>query len=218
MSQTILFEWVVDIAGISLLMMVYELFWKSQRVDALRERLFALRDELFNIVAEGRVPFNHPAYTKLRLLINGTIRFAHKATLATLVTVALTSKDKENEGTTAFAAWKSSLETLTDEDRKRVEGIHERVFSAYTSHIFYGSPLLVLLGVLIGIAMVFRAMARSFTGQYRFSFTRDTLSKTRERATRKVIEEATKSAPDGLEGALIDEGLRASGRRPPAFV
>src|SRR3989442_11092837 len=60
-------------------------FWRDYRIDSLRERLFELRQELFDCAAMGVVPFDHPAYTDLRNIMNGMIRFAHKTTFLRLL-------------------------------------------------------------------------------------------------------------------------------------
>src|SRR5580658_4090425 len=53
---------------------------RDYRIDALRNRLFALRDDLFDYASAGNVEFDEPAYFKLRGVINSLIRFAHRLT------------------------------------------------------------------------------------------------------------------------------------------
>src|SRR4051812_41355603 len=54
--------------------------WRRYRLDVFRQRLFALRDELFDVAAAGEIDFNDFAYGGLRLLINSIIRFGHRVT------------------------------------------------------------------------------------------------------------------------------------------
>jgi hypothetical protein len=49
-------------------------------VDKFRQEMFAMRDEMFDYAGCGQISFNHPAYTQLRNLANGLIRFAHRMT------------------------------------------------------------------------------------------------------------------------------------------
>jgi len=46
-------------------------------VDATRNQLFEIRDELFDLARSGAVKFDHPGYVAARDLINGMIRYAH---------------------------------------------------------------------------------------------------------------------------------------------
>lgn len=59
--------------------------WRGYRVDMLREKLFALRDELFDYASAGNIPFDHPGYWMLRKTMNSVIRFAHVFTFTRLI-------------------------------------------------------------------------------------------------------------------------------------
>ncbi len=54
--------------------------WPEQRVDLFRQQMFAVRDELFDFAADGKISFEEPAYVLLRQLFNGFIRYAHNLT------------------------------------------------------------------------------------------------------------------------------------------
>ena len=66
----------------------FELY-KPYRVDAFRQSVFAIRDELFDYALGGHIPFDHPSYQSLRRHMNGMIRFAHRLTLVWVITMAL---------------------------------------------------------------------------------------------------------------------------------
>src|SRR5689334_20196537 len=53
---------------------------REYRIDALRDRLFGIRERLFDYAANEGISFENPAYTRLRMLINSLIRFAHRLT------------------------------------------------------------------------------------------------------------------------------------------
>lgn len=55
--------------------------WQRLVSDGVRQRLFELRDQLFDLAVEGRIKFDDPAYRYVRSRINANIRFAHKATI-----------------------------------------------------------------------------------------------------------------------------------------
>lgn len=69
------------IACSSLALAIYILwanYYRSLFCDKYRQKLFQIRDQLFNKAAEGEVSFDDPIYHSLRYIINGLIRYAHK--------------------------------------------------------------------------------------------------------------------------------------------
>jgi len=148
----IVYEQIMSLFGLTALWAFWYYLWKPQRVDILRQKLFALRTDLFELGASGAVPFNHPAYTQLRLLINGIIRFAHRANVPALVVTAAQSR---NAPSNALAAWKKSTESLPEDARRRILEIHSNVSESFVRHIFGGSVILlsyVFLRVCFSIA------------------------------------------------------------------
>ena len=59
------------------LLLVSMRLWRNAAVDAARQELFCIRNGLFVFWSETGLPFDHPAYTSLRGIINHSIRFAH---------------------------------------------------------------------------------------------------------------------------------------------
>lgn len=56
-------------------------FYRDYRVDAFRQQMFSLRDEMFDWADRSSLPFDHPAYGMLRNAMNGFIRFGHRLTI-----------------------------------------------------------------------------------------------------------------------------------------
>ncbi len=127
-------------------------FWclRGYRIDAFRQNLFALRDELFDYAAGGAVPFEHQAYTKLRTSLNSMIRFAHRATfLRVLITVALAGMARDHlirKGYEEwFHGWEDALKSLPSvETGQRLRNFHTRMLVLLVKHLVTGSPLLLL--------------------------------------------------------------------------
>jgi len=168
----LIYERIISLIGLAGLWALWYYFWKPQRVDAFREELFALRDSLFDLAADGVVPFRHPAYAQLRLLINGMIRFAHRLTFPTMIVAAITSR---HAPPTEYAAWQASVQELPAESRKRLLAIHAGVFRATTLQMVHGSPVLsacvATITALSRVGTLFlRAMGRktmnSFTDEH----------------------------------------------------
>ena len=162
MTDQLLSNYLVELAGSAMLFAIWQLFWKPQRIDILRESLFEFRDELFNLAASGKISFEDPAYKQLRLLINGTIRFAHKATLPVLLTTGLMLR---NSSPNSYRDWERSLEALPIEIRKELKRIHSRVFNAYVGHLVGGSCILVGLGLSIGVGILAKSVFGVLTGK-----------------------------------------------------
>jgi hypothetical protein len=64
--------------GGCLLAILLLFLWRELRIEVFRQRIFQIRDELFDFAAEGNISFNDPAYGALRTSMNSLIRFAHK--------------------------------------------------------------------------------------------------------------------------------------------
>ncbi len=54
--------------------------WQAVCVDLSRQFIFERRDRLFNLAADGRIPFESETYRAARDLMNGMLRYAHELT------------------------------------------------------------------------------------------------------------------------------------------
>lgn len=83
----------VLISGVSLLGLIYLYFWRftSLWIDEFRQSIFSVRDELFDYAAQGNIAFDHPAYTTLRSMLNGYIRFSHRISALYFVLILLST-------------------------------------------------------------------------------------------------------------------------------
>lgn len=130
--------------------------WRSYRVDALRENLFALRGDLFDYAATGGVSFDHKAYALLRIKMNGMIRFAHRISYARLALTLVFFCFSKPEGVMQQQKeWKDAVATLSPEKQKHLLGFHNQMDVLIVKHMVLGSPVLMLvLGVFVGVAIV----------------------------------------------------------------
>jgi hypothetical protein len=132
--------------------LLFRLF-SDYRTDTLRDRLFALRERLFDYAADGHIEFENPAYTQLRRLINSLIRFAHRLTFtrfamgATFMEWRDQACDKE-----PLIKWQRAVNELHDErQRNELRAIHTEVMIMVVRHLIYGS--LIMLAVLFLFAV-----------------------------------------------------------------
>ena len=111
------------ISLISITILWVGLFWlyRDYCIDLFRQRMFALRDELFDQAAKGAIPFNHKSYGMLRVSMNGFIRFAHDFSLAHFLFVVL--RQHKDEGLRYSERFNGLVQGL-DENSEENPSIH----------------------------------------------------------------------------------------------
>jgi hypothetical protein len=131
---------------------------RDYRIDALRDRLFALRDDLFDYAADGNVEFDEPAYFKLRALINSLIRFAHRLTFTRfLMGFLFTSWKGYGSHENPLAEWYRAVADVPDKQQQRLKEIHAEALVMVVRHLISGSPVMVA-------ALIFFAAGSALNG------------------------------------------------------
>jgi hypothetical protein len=103
--------------------------YRSSRTDKFRQDLFALRAELFDYAREGAVGFDNRSYVRLRNLLNSMIRFAHEVSFVRLaVAIVWENFSPVLREIPGFVAQMEKDCGLSDEARKKLTDIHERMF------------------------------------------------------------------------------------------
>lgn len=121
----------------------YLVFWKyrTYSVDAFRQDMFALRDDLFDAARAGLIDFNHPAYGLLRSTINGFIRFGHRFTIGQFLFMTLFIKSRDLEMVANFSGeWERAVEGLSEDAKERLEGFRARMHKIATKQLIMGTP------------------------------------------------------------------------------
>lgn len=123
------------------------LVWRTDlRTDQFRQRMFAIRDELFDYAASGAVAFEDPAYQLLRNFMNGFIRYAHRLTFFQLIlTIFRWNITEQVHPLTWHSRWLKSLEPLPEETRTAMGAFHGRAMDVVARHIVGGSLIMVLV-------------------------------------------------------------------------
>jgi hypothetical protein len=134
--------------------------WRQYRIDALRQTLFELRDELFDFAAEGHVSFSDEVYVRNRKYLNTMIRFAHRATFTSAAVAALFAKDSLAKVRTPP---EEVLAMPKSDTKEKLLSIHRRANSALFTHIVTASPLPVVAlgGIIVHLAV--RGMLRAYS-------------------------------------------------------
>lgn len=136
--------------------------WRTYRIDAVRQHLFALRDEVFDYACDGGIAFDHQAYKLLRTKLNGMIRFAHRVSFGRLLmSVAFFHSTRPDFVIRQNEEWKAALDALPLEARKRLLEFDNRMGIVLVQHMVTRSPILLLiLGVFVALAVVSAAVTR----------------------------------------------------------
>lgn len=128
-------------------------FWlyRQMRLDVFRQKLFALRDELFDVAADGKIDFRHPAYGMLRSTINGTIRFGHRLNLPFAIYLSIRGVSRKNKDLDSFSARLAAASaSLTPDQKKLICDYRQRLNIMMVEHVILASPAL-LVSVIIPV-------------------------------------------------------------------
>src|SRR5258706_13734181 len=132
---------------LSLLAIVLLKYWVEARLDAFRQEMFALRDELFDYAAKGHIKFNDPAYRLLRQVMNGFIRYGHQLTffrVCVTVAEAHIKTDKLNPPNWS-EAWERALKGGREtEVQSALKEFQHRALSWVARRLLFGSPMSIL--------------------------------------------------------------------------
>jgi len=144
------------------------------RLDCYRQKMFAVRDELFDYAADGHISFDDPAYVLLRSQMNGMIRYGHQLTLFRM-TVTWLMRTLLGDGPTYtwHDTWEKALGNVGSDDvREKLKAFHEESGDIAAKHLVSGSLalwcaiLIVAIGLLIhgaatGVTQLLKAAART---------------------------------------------------------
>ena len=135
--------------ALGLFLVVYRFLWKGQRISRLRDDLFRMRQELFAVAASEKIAFTHPAYIRLRELLNANIRYAHKATGARVLVRSVVARRKPGSDSRICQLCGALRdETLPADVRGRLLSIHYRMDRRIAFHLLIGSPFFTFLAAI----------------------------------------------------------------------
>ncbi len=123
-------------------------FWlyRDYRLDAFRQELFVLRDELFGLAVAGKLSFDSAAYGMLRSSINGNIQFGHRWGFLDILCFFLFTRQgpfRDSAAETYRVKWKGALDVLDPDVRTVVEGIRTRMHLRLAEQVVSTSAVLM---------------------------------------------------------------------------
>jgi len=152
--------------GLLCLWMFFFFLYRDYRLDFFRQKLFGLRDELFDLGINQEIEFNHPAYGMLRSIVNGTIQYGHRFGLLSIVAHYLFMRKYEHKIKNFDTNWKAACSDLSDETRDKLLSIQHRMHIAIIGQIVFTSSLLIFILVLL----MFSFLIKRFTNRMIDSF------------------------------------------------
>ena len=129
--------------------------------DKFRDELFTLRDDFFDYAASGNIEFGHPAYTLLRMRMNGMIRYAHRASLMQILVPSFLIRKTASAAVEEYRErWQSAVSEVESADvRLRLNDYQRRMGVLLARHLlrssvifFAPAHLVVLACMLVSVA------------------------------------------------------------------
>ena len=130
----------------------YYWLYRDYALDSFRQKMFAVRDDLFDFAAEGNISFDHPAYTILRTTMNGYVRFGHRLRLLDVLLFWMLVPNKiikKIEKQSFKKQYEESIKDLDENTRKHIEHYRLKMTSIVISYSSRTSfPVLVMMCIL----------------------------------------------------------------------
>ncbi|HTV96613.1 MAG TPA: hypothetical protein VME42_11425 [Steroidobacteraceae bacterium] len=144
---------ILNLAAISALFYLFDFPYRRYRERALRDRIFAIRDELFCKAELGLIAFDAPAYVMTRRMLNGMIRFAHTVSLWRIIIMVGTeflwaSDDFRSESKRYVEKHYAVVDQLSEPARSVVKAAMFEAHLAVISHVMYTSLIFFPLAVI----------------------------------------------------------------------
>ena len=130
--------------------------FRSYQLDAFREQVFALREEVFLYAIDHRL-IDSQAYRGFRALLNGTLRYAHKATFPHMVLLAVMKRvfklpaDREND---PMKAWVKALDDLCPEQKAEFLRFNNAAATLFVKRIAFSSVLFWVFAISVALPLV----------------------------------------------------------------
>ena len=141
-------------AGVVTLVLLHRYIYMPASLALFRQDLFTVRRRLFLLGAEGQIPFDHPAYTHLRMTMNGLLRFAERATLSRIALTMWMARSHLD-----FGATDRLIGAIDDADlRQSLDEVRTDIGMAIFFHLVRTSPVMWFL-VLIGTSLYMAKIA-----------------------------------------------------------
>lgn len=141
----------------------------SHRLDVFRQRMFVVRDDLFDYARAGNIGFDHPAYRLLRKSMNGFIRYGHRLSFFQLcVTFCRWHFSEEKPVSLWQKQWGESIRSIEDQEvKQRLVRFHTQSMNIVTGRLVSGSPVLIAVLIVLIFGTMCHGAWKSTADLYR---------------------------------------------------
>lgn len=128
--------------------------WQETVTAILRSNLFKIRDEIFDMAADGRgLSFDDPAYQQIRQSINGMIRHACLFTWPRFLLLALLLPPESPNSID------SSFDQIEDPGaRKRIRKLMDQAYEVVVGTMLLRSPVFMIVLMLLGPLLMIKLL------------------------------------------------------------
>ena len=121
--------------------------------DLVRQRLFEIRDRIFDIAAKGELAFDAEAYTLSREWLNRILRYAHALTWPRILFMNWVVRDKIPAP--YVPAFVIAIQNIKDESvKKEITHQIQRSFYVIAALIWLRSPLLMIATIFLPLLAI----------------------------------------------------------------
>jgi len=138
-NYLLMFLITVNLVALIGLWWLYFVGFRNHAGDLTRQRLFVIRDRLFQEAQSGVISFNSAAYKLTRITLNGTIRFVHELSLLRFLLI-LISKMGDDRYIRLFAKKREkAISALPKAGREAVNKAIAEMHWVILAHIYHTS-------------------------------------------------------------------------------
>lgn len=166
-----------SLIAVLLLLSVFGVWWlyfieyRRYRLDATRQRLFEIRDELFAKAEEGILPVDSKAHLMVRNMLNGMIQFSHRLGFIQLVTILVADAHARNNADARRFSQElnEAIRQLPPKGQDVVKKARVQMHVAVIMHITFNSIFLTLVYSLVRLVlkpiMMWRSVSKWLLGE-----------------------------------------------------
>ena len=148
-----------SLVGLGLLWIFFHKIYLRYREDLFRQRMFDLRDQLFDLADTGTIDFNHPAYGLLRQTMNWFIRFGHRIrffSVAWILFYIRPNREFEKAGIEEFnKLWERHTAKLEPEVKEKLDQLAAHMNLLVIDQFVFTSLMLLL--TIVSVVLVLTA-------------------------------------------------------------
>ncbi|WP_226596772.1 hypothetical protein [Marinobacter nauticus] len=167
--NTDLFVYLQSLVSVALLVVCLFWLYRDYKLDSFRQKLFKLRDDLFDEAINNDISFEHPSYQVLRSTINGFIRYGHRLNVFQVIAFLVLAESEKKVKSSSFTnRFESHLGSLDPEKSDVLKDYRNRMNILMMEHVIASSPLsLIFIFAPLGYAIKTKQALQKAVRKYR---------------------------------------------------